>query len=277
MKKIIWITSFPKSGNTWMRYLLANYFYNNTKKFNPKIISKIEKIHLPKDMPVRNNEGKLSINNVSNFWIPAQEKLQQGDIKFIKNHNANLKIQNNNFTTEQLTLAIIHIVRDPRDVVISSLEYWGLKSYDEMIEKICNQEFLIIYDKDNPTSIEVTGSWKVNFLSWHGSLKSIPKILIKYEDLVMDTELYFSKVINFLSEFMNFIPDQDKIKFSVKNSSFEKLSKAEDLGNFEENVQKSGKFFRKGKPNQYKNLLNKNQIIKIENAFKREMKYLGYL
>ena len=127
MKKIIWITSFPKSGNTWMRYLLANYFYNNSEKFNPKIISKIEKIHLPKDMPVRNNEGKLSINNVSNFWIPAQEKLQHGDIKFIKNHNANLKIQNNNFTKEQLTLAIIHIVRDTRDVVISSLEYLGAK------------------------------------------------------------------------------------------------------------------------------------------------------
>ena len=38
MKKIIWISFYPKSGNTWMRYLIANYFLNSEGKFDQKII-----------------------------------------------------------------------------------------------------------------------------------------------------------------------------------------------------------------------------------------------
>ena len=43
MNKIIWISSYPKSGNTWMRYLIANYFFNSERKFDQKIIKSIKK------------------------------------------------------------------------------------------------------------------------------------------------------------------------------------------------------------------------------------------
>ena len=65
-KKIIWISSYPKSGNTWMRYLLANYFYNLSKKFDPQIIKYIEKFqidyNLKKNLFQKENLGKYPYN-----------------------------------------------------------------------------------------------------------------------------------------------------------------------------------------------------------------------
>ena len=175
MKNLIWVTSYPKSGNTWMRYLLANYFYNQSGLFDPKIIKHIDRLKLPKNMSMFNDEGKISINKISKNWIPAQEKLQSNQVKFIKNHGANLTINDNQFTNEELTCGIILIVRAPRDVIISGLNYWNLDNYDEMIEKICDEEFLTIYQKEQPHKIEAIGSWKVNFLSWYSGLKKFQK------------------------------------------------------------------------------------------------------
>lgn len=277
MKKIIWVTSYPKSGNTWMRYLLSNYFYNHNGVFDPKIIKHIDRLELPKNMMMFNDNGKISINKISQYWIPAQKKLQNKEIKFIKNHSANLTLDNNNFTNEEQSLAIIQVVRDPRDIVVSGLNFWNIDNYDEMIEKICCDEFFTIYQKENPHKIEVIGTWKVNFLSWSGSLKSVPKIIIRYEDMIKNTEDQLFRVLKFLSNLMNFKIDKKKILLSVKNSNFLKLSEAESKGEFTENVQKRGKFFREGKCGQYKEELNTNQIKKIENSFYKEMLFLGYI
>ena len=46
MGKIIWISSYPKSGNTWVRYLLANYFYNPSRITNANIIDNIKKFNI---------------------------------------------------------------------------------------------------------------------------------------------------------------------------------------------------------------------------------------
>ena len=74
MKKIIWISSYPKSGNTWMRYLLSNYFYNFSKKFDQRIINNIKKFHT--DNLFKTNENSFAVKNnpyeISKYWIKTQ-------------------------------------------------------------------------------------------------------------------------------------------------------------------------------------------------------------
>ena len=41
--KIIWLASYPKSGNTWIRYFLSNYFFNLNRNFDFDIVYKIDK------------------------------------------------------------------------------------------------------------------------------------------------------------------------------------------------------------------------------------------
>ena len=108
-------------------------------------------------------------------------------------------------------------------------------------------------------------------------MPKIPKILIRYEDLISNTEKIFKETILFLSEILKFQIDEQKIKFSVENSKFEKLSKMEDEEGFKENLGNAQKFFRKGEINQYQNILTKGQIEIINKKFKNEMEYLKYL
>jgi len=278
MKKIIWISSYPKSGNTWMRFLLANYFFNHKMEFDRKIIKYIDRLHFPDAISKRNKENKLDFNQIAKFWIPTQEKfkVENGQVAFLKNHNANISIGGNKYTNENFTIAIIYVVRDPRDVVVSGHNYFG-SDYGKLINSICHDKFFTILDEKDKGNLEVISTWDTHFKSWTQTMPNIPKIIIRYEDLISNTEKVFKETIVFLSKILKFQIDDQKIKFSVENSKFEKLSKMEDEKGFKENLGSAQKFFRKGETNQYQNILTKGQIEIINQKFKNEMKYLKYL
>ena len=121
---------------------------------------------------------------------------------------------------------------------------------------------------------EYTSSWKINYNSWKKE-KKFPGILIKYEDMIDDTEREFKKTLFFLKDKLNLELDDERIKQTVKLCNFSKLRKEEDEKGFEE--AKNGKFFRKGKKDSWKEELNPNLKHEIEKNLKTEMEELGYL
>tara|TARA_Y100001936_G_C15966661_1_gene608722 strand:+ start:100 stop:951 length:852 start_codon:yes stop_codon:yes gene_type:complete len=283
MNKIIWISSFPKSGNTWLRLLISNYFYNNKGLFDPNVIGYIPKFPLEKYVQhIRRDLGsEISINNISKVWVKNQELLskEKGRYIFVKNHNAFLKIRGHELSNENFSAASIYLIRDPRDVVVSYAK-WMQKSYDEIISQCILSDLNNLYyvkGKSHQADIEIIGSWKINYISWKNGMKNIPKIIIKYEDLLENTSKCFQILINFLSKIMNFPPDVKKMDLAINNSNFEKLQKFEKENKFLENKNNPFKFFRKGESEQWKKELNKIQISKIEEALSEEMKELGYL
>ena len=110
MNKIIWISSYPKSGNTWMRYLIANYFFNSERIFNQKIIKNIKKFPMDVLLKKISTKNELIENpyNISKYWIKSQElmKIKKGNVAFLKNHNALVSINKQDFTNEK------HVTRD---------------------------------------------------------------------------------------------------------------------------------------------------------------------
>lgn len=281
MNKIIWVSSYPKSGNTWMRFLLSNYFFNKNNTFNYEIanssilmfpqISSMKKI-IDKNTIIQNPY------NISKFWLKLQENLEikNGNVTFLKNHNALVSIENNEFTNINFSLACIYIVRDPRDVVISYSHYKNV-SYDKTIKDLCsNNLFYNLTTKENFPYVEILGSWKFNVNSWKNGIPKMPRIIIRYEDLLSNCYDQFYKVINFICDLMNIKLNEEKIKFSVENSRFEILKESEEKFGFKTNEGES-KFFRSGKSEQWKDILSKSQIKKIEEHCKDEMKFLGYL
>ena len=276
MKKIIWISSYPKSGNTWMRYLIANYFFNNNMKFDPYIIRYIDGLEFPKEINRLNKNDKHDVKHISKFWIPAQErfKVHNGQVAFIKNHNANLSVDGRSFTNEKYSVAVIYIVRDPRDIIVSGHHYFG-SDYDKLIYDICNEEFFTIHN--NSGNLQVLSTWDMHFKSWIHKMPNLPKILIRYEDLIQNTENVFKDTIIFLSKILKFQVNEQKIEFSIQNSNFKKLSKMEDEIGFKENSGIGTKFFRKGEVGQYINTLTKKQIFILNKRFEKEMKFLKYI
>ena len=276
MKKIIWITSYPKSGNTWMRFLIANYFFNRSKEFNFNIIDYIKKFttevgYDPKDKPPKD------LKDLTKKWLKIQRdwEIINGNIVFLKNHNANIEIEGTQFLDELSTLAIIHIIRDPRDLVISGSNFWK-KDYNWVINKICDENLNIMHGSKNNYDLEVHGSWRMNFKSWNKTKSKLPYILIKYEDLINDCEKEFTSVINFLSKIIGFTPDNQQIQFSIKNSQFNELSLNEKKYGFKE-ISNGQLFFNRGSSGQWKRYLSAKQVFKIENSNYEEMKMLKYL
>ena len=281
MKKIIWISSYPKSGNTWMRFLISNYFFNTSNEFNFQIADNTILMFPQLSLMKKIVDRKTLIENpfnISKYWLNLQKEvsIDGGNVVFFKNHNALISIEQNDFTNMDLTLAAIYIVRDPRDVVISYAHYKN-EGYDKVISDLCDKK--LFYNKssiDNFPYIEILGSWSYHYKSWKFGIPDMPRIIIKYEDLLKDCIGQFNNTIDFLSKILNHKKDNNKIQFSVENSEFSLLQEGEKKFGMKTNKGKD-KFFRSGKAEQWKDLLSLTQIKKIEASCKQSMKELNYL
>ena len=281
MKKIIWVSSYPKSGNTWMRFLISNYFFNIENEFNFQIADKnilmFPQLSLMKKI-VDKKFLKENPFNISRYWIDLQKNvnIEGGNVVFFKNHNALISIEKNDFTNMDLTLGAIYIVRDPRDVVISYAHYKN-ESYDKIISDLCDDKlFYNINSIDNYPYIEILGSWNYHYKSWKYGMPDMPRIIIKYEDLLKDCVGQFNNTIDFLSKILNHKKDNSRVQFSVENSEFSLLKKSEKKFGMKTN-DGNGLFFISGKAGQWKDLLNISQINKIENSCRQGMRELNYL
>ena len=124
---IIWIASYPKSGNTWIRSLLSAYLYSDNGIFNFDLLNKIDQFPGKQHFEFFLKDFK-DINKVSVHWIPAQARLNLFNDRtfFLKTHNALCSIKNNSFTNKNNTKAAIYVVRDPRNVITSLSHHYNM-------------------------------------------------------------------------------------------------------------------------------------------------------
>ena len=98
---IIWLASYPKSGNTWLRALLSSYIYSEDGKFDFDLLSKIDSF--PSDKYFKNYPDKFAkLEDTAKYWLQEQEKINKNKkITFFKTHNALCKINENRFTNRK--------------------------------------------------------------------------------------------------------------------------------------------------------------------------------
>ena len=269
---IIWLASYPKSGNTWVRALLTNYFSENSEN----IFDEIAKINrfpsqnffdgiVDKDL-IKNN--KLEIFK---HFISAQEKINLNkSINIIKTHNFAGAINDFPFSDLNNTSGFIYVVRDPRSVLVSYSFHSGM-TFGNTLKTMLNPN-LISTNSDGTPEARLT--WKIHLKSWLNN--NWPRIVIKYEDLHKDTYKYFKQILYFLGKFKKIKIDEKKIKKTIEMCSFNNLADIEEKQGFIEKTEKS-KFFRKGKVDEWKKELPKELIKEVEDNFREEMKLFGYL
>ena len=278
---IIWIASYPKCGNTWIRSLLSAYYFSKDGEFKFSLLKNIKQF--PSVDFFQKNIN--SVEEASARWIPIQKKIKETNkVYFLKTHNVFGSYKGNSFTSPEYTLGAINIVRDPRNVITSLMNHFSIKE-EEALKLISNvnRNLRDRNDKNNYATYSFISSWNNNYNSWKFT-KNINKILIKYEDLEDDIERSFTRIIEFTNKIMrkeNKI-DIKKLKRSIETTSFDLLKKKEEKEGFDEAIYSSedGKnksFFNLGKNNDYKKLLKKKTVQSIEDIFKKEMKELGYL
>ena len=278
---IIWLASYPKSGNTWVRSFLSAYYYSDNGKFNFKLLNNI------KQFPSRDffNRKILSVEDASDNWLIAQSRIKsKGKVCFLKTHNVFGAYKGKNFTTSEFTLGAIYIVRDPRNVITSLMNHYSLNENEAL--SMINSVYRNLRDENNPedySNYSFISSWANNFRSWKLS-KSIETLIIKYEDLENNRFRTFKKIINFTDKLMklNNKIDFEKLKSSIESTNFDILKKKEELEGFEEAIfsKKDGRtktFFNLGSENNYKKLIKPQTSKTLKKLFKKEMKELGYI
>ena len=276
---IIWLASYPKSGNTWVRLFLKSYLSDDKKKFsiNEKRddefkIERFPNIKVFKDMQINYD----NFFEISKNWITIQDRINLNNkLNILKTHNAMCTVNKNKFTNKENTLGAIYIVRDPRDVAVSFSYHMG-KTLTEIVNNMINKEYLIS-ESDFTTEKKVSGStllssWSNHYNSW----KNYKSIIIKYEDLVRNTADKFYEIVLYLNELYGTKVDEKKILKSIELTNFKNLQNLEKEHGFEE-ITISKTFFREGKIGSWKQKLDEKLSKKIENEFKNEMIELGYL
>ena len=279
---IVWLSSYPKSGNTWLRSLLASYYFSKEGDFNFNLLKHIDQFP---SYDYFKNYDKIFLDptDTAEFWIKEQKKINSNNkIKFFKTHNALCKINNYSFTDSKNTLGAIYIIRDPRNVITSLTNHYEI-DFDQAFEFMTTEQKAITQKKENSyVGFVALFSWIFHQESWTNN-KLFPTLVIRYEDLQNETFVTLKKVINFIEKLINSKNsfNRDKAKKSIQSCDFERLKKLEINEGFNESsISKKDNsrinFFKLGKDNDYKKLLNEELISKMNLKFKKEIKKFNY-
>ncbi|MCW5519197.1 sulfotransferase domain-containing protein [Aureitalea sp. L0-47] len=214
------MVSYPKSGNTWMRFLLINSVFNKDK-------SLVSYNDLEKYIPSIHRSSKADIDNIKGFRI-------------IKSH----------FVKKEYP-KIVYLIRDGRDALVSY--YFFQKDVYDFQGTFAEFYFHEGYGK--------IGSWDKHVKKALDYQINNPDniIIIRYEDLINDTENTLINVLNFLGQ--KTTPKQ--LAWAIENSSFHKLQKMQS----EEAIvidDKNVNFFRKGRSNQWPSYFTEKMLLDFE-------------
>lgn len=266
MARIIWLGSYPKSGNTWMRFLLANLYFE-------RVDSSAELSSMIPDIHDSINAGHLYGDEVT--FVKTHWKFDPG------------------MPLREDAIAAIYIVRHPLQVIVSNLNYKILRAGEEYFnvseqEKTALRENYIdnfIRIGGDPQWLEPgMGTLLANYQSWTGDGPGYPVHIIRYEDMKADT----AGVLSRLTEFLKLPVPQEKMETAIAASSFDALRNMEEReiadaspslffnGGYTTAQSRGRRFMNEGKTKSYPDIMTPEQIAAATERFRPILEDAGY-
>lgn len=274
----MWLASFPKSGNTWLRA-----FIFALKKL--RVDRNVEAIDL--DEMVYSGETDRDVDYYTQYLsgpattvakdeIAAARAKVQRDIAlgslgpaYIKTHNARVHERGWPIINLNVSVGAVYLVRNPLDVAVS-WSHFRRVSIDETIADMARSG-----NETEPNGDDVhmvLGSWSENVHSWTGEAN--PAILVvRYEDMLDQPLETFAMIARHLM--LDFVPEQ--LVRAVSLTSFDQLQRSELAGGFLEKPPEATLFFRQGRAGQWREVLTLEQTARVVAAHGQEMARFGYL
>jgi hypothetical protein len=270
-KQIVWLASYPKSGNTWVRCFLDAYLTGSVD-INEILCSIQDDLAAAHQVGDGSDVTKLPID-VQQLTRPMAlvrvvRRYLSTDVDvplFVKTHSPNMIINGVELFPAALTKKIVYLVRDPKDVLPSFSRHMGT-----------DMETGLEWMQDKYRTLSATETRTADFLGrWDSHVMSFLNddvhdvLIIKYEDLKANPVECFSEIL----KHSGIDVDQERVKRAIELVSLGRLKKQEDEKGFQESSPHSkDKFF--GRTKEKPSL---KQINTIERKFKNVLKRMGYL
>ena len=278
-KGIVWLASYPKSGNTWLRMFL--YQLMRIQGGHPREEDELNKLDrasgyearlfglfdqfLGKPLAEATPAEVMSVRAL----VHATVAERMPTVAMVKTHNMLANIGAAPLVNLAVAVGAIYIVRDPRDVAPSLASHIGA-TLDQAIA-VMN---LSGYRTPNSAeaAFEVWGSWSEHVLSWTREPQEA-SLVVRYEDMLAKPTKAFTAIVNHLRQ----KPSEAQILEAIELSSFKQLERQEEKYDFRERSERAEKFFVSGKAGGWRDKLTSHQADAIVAAHHEQMRKFGYL
>jgi hypothetical protein len=274
MGNLLWLASYPKSGNTWIRAFLANLVANRPAPLPlgelPAYCDDDARAELYSLASGRSSTA-LSIEEICALRpsVHAQLAAAASGTLFVKTHNYWGGFEGFPLHNAQVTAGGIHVVRNPLDVAVSMTHHFGL-SVDEAIAFMANEGTAT--ENEGRWVTQLLGSWSSHVGSW-ADIDHASFLTVRYEDLVDKPGKSFARIAKLVG-----VTDRARIERAVRHAGFETLAKLERRDGFIEASEKTNaRFFRAGRANQWRTALDRDQISRIVDAHRARMVQFKYV
>lgn len=278
LKKIVWLASYPKSGNTWFRVFLSNLL---SGKEEPVSINRLHATPIASSRILFDDFAGVSSSDLSMQEIEElrpevyrQIALEAKQLVFHKVHDAwkNTPSGKEMFP-EDITRAVIYFIRNPLDVTVSFSFHSRMKP-ELMVDRINNKTYAFCDRKDR-----IYNQFRQKLMDWSGHVHSwvdqsgLPVLVLRYEDILENTFLNFKKAL----EFIGLDKSDAEIRKAIHSSSLKKLAAMEEEEGFIEKPIQMNAFFRSGKAGNWREHLSNKVAQDLVSRHHPLMERYGYL
>jgi hypothetical protein len=263
LRRIIWLASFPKSGNTWVRSFLANYFQPPGKTLDINSLREFTTGDVRQDFFDKAN-GQLFRGQTIEDWVRARPKVlrliaaSKPGHHFVKTHCQITKIGSHELIMPEVTAAAIYLIRNPFDVALSYSRHLTVDTnttIDRMTDSRATQG-------SESGIMEVIGRWDDHIRTWTNA-PGLPLHVMRYEDMLSEGEKAFRALLKFLR-----MPvDNDKFVSAMEMTSFKSMQKQEGEKGFRERPPNMKQFFARGVAGDWREDLTLEQVARIRSEF----------
>lgn len=277
-KGLIWLASYPKSGNTWTRTFLHNLLgvmrgeagagwdINQLNEFS----TAAQGIRLFEEI-IGKPWTECSKDEIAKCRAEVQARVYERSdgLAFVKTHNALMADRGHPTVNLSITSGAVYVVRNPLDVAISYAHHLSAP-----IDRAIQIMGRVAYETGGSErqSYELMGSWSEHVVSWSARPHRAIHVM-RYEDMLAKPVETFGA----LARFLLLLPSKEELGRAIAMSSFEALRGQEDEKGFREKPEKAERFFRVGKAEQWREQLSQAQVKRILRDHGKVMERFGYV